>query len=99
VPIRGRVYIGRDQLVQIATDHFRKILGQSMVYCERYLSTMSKEASYSLNEFLSVLRDPSSSRDYNNVKVDQSEINLQNLDQVASTSFPPCMRRLYNEVK
>jgi len=81
-------------------EHFRAILAQSVSYTERSLSGSTQQTeNYSLHEFLQVLRDPSKSRDYNSNKLDSTMINLQNLDQYAQASFPPCMKRLYGKVR
>lgn len=80
-PIRGRVYIEAKDLKAVAVEHFRAILHQSLSYTERSLAGSSTETeNYSLNEFLQVLRDPSKSRDYNSIKLESNQINLQNLD-------------------
>ena len=89
-PLKGKVYVTPKDLKVIATDIYRSGLQLALEEAQKVEITDER-----LLRLFGLLKDPDFDFGYKINPAKNRGINLQNLNQLADTHFPPCMKKLF----
>ena len=92
-PIKGFFYILPCDLCEVVQDIFRSGLQLSVNACQRVLVDDDR-----MIQIFNKLKDPDSDFGYKGPVLNRN-ISLSNIDELAKNHFPPCMKKLYNNLK
>lgn len=88
----GIAYVPHTELVSILTGLFRAQLSKSLLKCARTLPAIADD-----ERIMTILRELTTSYlgdDFSNTKL-EGQVTSEQLPQLSKTSFPPCMRNIY----
>jgi DNA primase large subunit len=92
-PINGYCYIKPSDLSEIVYDIFRSGLSLAISACQKINITDER-----IHNIFTTIKDPDFDFGYK-TPVQNREINLSNIDAISKVHFPPCMKRLYLNLK
>ncbi|KAL2900263.1 putative DNA primase large subunit, partial [Bienertia sinuspersici] len=96
---KGHAYVAMNQVVSLVVTQFRSNLSKALILTNRKWTTIASEREN--NRLAPIVESLSTSYlgpDYSEPK-DFAEISLKDLDQVANSSFPLCMRHLFEKLR
>ena len=88
----GLAYVPHTELVSILTGMFRSHLSRALIKCARSLPAISDDER--VMSILAELTTAYAGDDFSNTKV-EGQVNISQLAGLSKTSFPPCMRHIY----
>ncbi|KAH7306258.1 hypothetical protein KP509_22G004000 [Ceratopteris richardii] len=96
---KGQAYVPSTQLTFLVAGQFRSKLSKALVLTYRkWMSVISEEESDRLAPIVEALSSRYLGPDYSQGKI-KSEVALQDMDDLAKTSFPLCMRHLFFKLR
>ncbi|KAG9445938.1 hypothetical protein H6P81_012066 [Aristolochia fimbriata] len=96
---KGYAYVAMSQIVSLVVTQYRSLLSKALVLTNRkWMSTIQTEEKYRLTPIVESLSTSYLGPDYNQAK-EFTEISLKDIDQVAHSSFPLCMRHLFEKLR
>ncbi|KAL9686577.1 hypothetical protein QQ045_030969 [Rhodiola kirilowii] len=96
---KGNAYVAISQLVSLVVTHFRSHLSKALVLTNRQWTTSIREQEKGrLTPIVEGLSSSYLGPDYSHAQ-NVDEITLKDIDQAAKSSFPLCMRHLYEKLK
>ncbi|XP_043704604.1 probable DNA primase large subunit [Telopea speciosissima] len=97
--VKGYAYVAVNQVVSLVVTHFRSLLSKALVLTNRkWTSTISGQEKDRLTPIVEALSTSYLGPDYSQPK-EFVEISIKDIDQVANTSFPLCMRHLFDKLR
>ena len=88
----GMAYVPHTELVSILTGMFRTQLSKALIKCARSLPAISDDER--IMSILNELTTAYDGDDFSNTKL-EGQVSVAQLPTFAKTSFPPCMRNIY----
>ncbi|KAK1365644.1 DNA primase large subunit [Heracleum sosnowskyi] len=96
---KGHAYVAMNQVVSLVVTQFRSHLSKALVLTNRKWTSMIREKeSDRLTPIVEALATSYLGPDYSQPK-EFAEISLKDIDQVAKSSFPLCMRHLFEKLR
>nr|KAJ0223764.1 hypothetical protein LSAT_V11C200073070 [Lactuca sativa] len=96
---KGYAYVALNQVVSFVIPHFRSHLSKALVLTNRKWTSMIREQEKDrLTPIVEALSTSYLGPDYTQDK-EFGEISLKDIDQVARSSFPLCMRHLFDSLR
>ncbi|KAG9147665.1 hypothetical protein Leryth_015722 [Lithospermum erythrorhizon] len=96
---KGNAYVAMSQVVSLIVTHFRSYLSKALVLTNRkWTSTIREQEKDRLTPIVEALSTSYLGPDYSQPS-DTTEISLKDIDQLAKTSFPLCMRHLFEKLR
>ncbi|CAH9085949.1 unnamed protein product [Cuscuta epithymum] len=96
---KGNAYIAAHQLVSFVINQFRSNLSKALALTNRKWTSMIREQEKDrLTPIVEALSTSYLGPDYNQPQ-ENTEISLKDIDQAAKTSFPLCMRHLFEKLR
>lgn len=96
---KGHAYIAMSQVVSLVVTQFRSLLSKALVLTNRKWTSMIREQEKDrLTPIIESLSSSYLGPDYSQPK-DFTEVSLKDIDQVAKSSFPLCMRHLFEKLR
>nr|GLL33347.1 probable DNA primase large subunit [Ipomoea trifida] len=96
---KGNAYIATHQLVSLVINQFRSNLSKALALTNRKWTSMIREQEKDrLTPIVEALSTSYLGPDYSQPP-EYTEISLKDIDQVAKTSFPLCMRHLFEKLR
>ncbi|KAJ9554578.1 hypothetical protein OSB04_018623, partial [Centaurea solstitialis] len=96
---KGYAYVALNQVVSFVIPHFRSHLSKALVLTNRKWTSMIREQEKDrLTPIVEALSTSYLGPDYSQAK-ELGEMSLKDIDQAARTSFPLCMRHLFDTVR
>ncbi|KAL1808824.1 hypothetical protein ACET3Z_025814 [Daucus carota] len=96
---KGHAYVAMNQVVSLVVTQFRSHLSKALVLTNRKWTSMIREKeSDRLTPIVEALATSYLGPDYSQPK-EFTEISLKDIDQVAKSSFPLCMRHLFEKLR
>ncbi|KAL8121401.1 putative DNA primase large subunit [Apium graveolens] len=96
---KGHAYVAMNQVVSLVVTQFRSHLSKALVLTNRKWTSMIREKeSDRLTPIVEALATSYLGPDYSQPK-QFAEISLKDIDQVAKSSFPLCMRHLFEKLR
>ncbi|WOL14447.1 putative DNA primase large subunit [Canna indica] len=97
--LKGFAYVAMTQVVSLVSTHFRSIVSKALVLTNRkWTSTIRDKEKNRLTPIVEALSTSYLGPDYSQPK-DFSEISLKDIDRLANSSFPLCMRHLFDKLR
>ncbi|KAG6425511.1 hypothetical protein SASPL_115952 [Salvia splendens] len=97
--MKGYAYVARSQVVSLLVTHYRSHLSKALILTNRKWTSMIREQEKDrLTPIVEALSTSYLGPDYSQPK-DFGEISLRDIDQIARSSFPLCMRYLFEKIK
>ncbi|XP_042505784.1 probable DNA primase large subunit [Macadamia integrifolia] len=97
--VKGYAYVAMNQVVSLVVTQFRSLLSKALVLTNRkWTSTISGQEKDRLTPIVEALSTSYLGPDYSQPK-EFVEISIKDIDQVANTSFPLCMRHLFDKLR
>ncbi|XP_047968030.1 probable DNA primase large subunit [Salvia hispanica] len=97
--MKGYAYVARTQVVSLIMTHYRSHLSKALILTNRKWTSMIREQEKDrLTPIVEALSTSYLGPDYSQPK-DFGEISLRDIDQIARSSFPLCMRYLFEKLK
>ncbi|CAI9093184.1 OLC1v1028621C1 [Oldenlandia corymbosa var. corymbosa] len=97
--LKGQAYVAMSQLVSLVVTQFRTLLSKALVLTNRKWTSMIREQEKDrLTPLVESLSSSYLGPDYSQPS-DFAEISLKDIDQVAQSSFPLCMRHLFEKLR
>ncbi|KAF8399988.1 hypothetical protein HHK36_015861 [Tetracentron sinense] len=94
---KGYAYVPMNQVVSLVVTQFRSYLSKALVLTNRkWTSTIREQEKDRLTPIVEALSTSYLGPDYSQPK-EFAEISIKDIDQVANTSFPLCMRHLFEK--
>ncbi|KAL0925589.1 hypothetical protein M5K25_003944 [Dendrobium thyrsiflorum] len=95
--LKGNAYVAMNQVASIVVSHFRSNLSKALVLTNRkWTSTIREQEKDRLTPIVEALGSSYLGPDYSQ-PMEFTDISLKDIDQLANTSFPLCMRHLFNK--
>ncbi|CAK7336135.1 unnamed protein product [Dovyalis caffra] len=96
---KGYAYVALNQVVSLLVTQFRGLLSKALVLTNRkWTSTIREQEKDRLTPIVEALCTSYLGPDYSQPK-EFAEISIKDLDQVAKSSFPLCMRHLFEKLR
>ncbi|KAK3033356.1 hypothetical protein RJ639_034406 [Escallonia herrerae] len=96
---KGHAYVAMNQVVSLVVTQFRSHLSKALVLTNRkWTSIIREQEKDRLTPIVEALSTSYLGPDYSQPK-EYAEISLKDLNQVAKTSFPLCMRHLFEKLR
>ncbi|KNA15433.1 hypothetical protein SOVF_098300 [Spinacia oleracea] len=96
---KGHAYVAMNQVVSLVVTQFRSNLSKALILTNRkWTSMISDKEKNRLTPIVEALSTSYLGPDYSEAK-GFGEISLKDLDRVANSSFPLCMRHLFDKLK
>ncbi|KAF5746420.1 DNA primase large subunit [Tripterygium wilfordii] len=96
---KGYAYVAMNQVVSLVVTQFRSLLSKALVLTNRkWTSTIREEEKDRLAPIVEVLCMSYLGPDYSQPK-EFAEISIKDIDRVAKSSFPLCMRHLFEKLR
>ncbi|CAD5179592.1 unnamed protein product [Musa acuminata subsp. malaccensis] len=98
--LKGFAYVAMNQVVSLVATQFRSNLSKALVLTNsrKWTSTIRDKEKNRLTPIVEALSTGYLGPDYSQPK-EFSEISLKDIDQLASSSFPLCMRHLFDKLR
>ncbi|XP_019704573.1 probable DNA primase large subunit [Elaeis guineensis] len=97
--LKGYAYVAMNQVVSLVVTQFRSNLSKALVLTNRkWTSTIREQEKERLTPIVEALSNSYLGPDYSQPK-EFAEISLKDIDQLASNSFPLCMRHLFEKLR
>ncbi|XP_020591204.1 probable DNA primase large subunit [Phalaenopsis equestris] len=97
--LKGNAYVAMNQVTSIVVSHFRSNLSKALVLTNRkWTSTLREQEKDRLSPIVEALGSCYLGPDYSQ-PMEFTDISLKDIDQLANTSFPLCMRHLFNRLR
>ncbi|PKU79772.1 putative DNA primase large subunit [Dendrobium catenatum] len=97
--LKGNAYVAMNQVASIVVSHFRSNLSKALVLTNRkWTSTIREQEKDRLTPIVEALGSSYLGPDYSQ-PMEFTDISLKDIDQLANTSFPLCMRHLFNRLR
>ncbi|XP_038989302.1 probable DNA primase large subunit [Phoenix dactylifera] len=97
--LKGYAYVAMNQVVSLVVTQFRSNLSKALVLTNRkWTSTIREQEKERLTPIVEALSNSYLGPDYSQPK-EFAEICLKDIDQLASNSFPLCMRHLFGKLR
>ncbi|CAN4087158.1 unnamed protein product [Withania somnifera] len=96
---KGNAYIAMNQVVSLVITQFRSHLSKALVLTNRKWTSMIREQEKDrLAPIIEALSTSYLGPDYSQPR-EHAKISLKDIDQIAKTSFPLCMRHLFEKLR
>ncbi|XVF85308.1 hypothetical protein PTKIN_Ptkin17bG0107200 [Pterospermum kingtungense] len=96
---KGYAYVAMHQVVSLIVTQFRSYLSKALILTNRkWTSTIREQEKDRLAPIVEALSTSYLGPDYSQPK-EFAEISIKDIDQLAKTSFPLCMRHLFEKVR
>ncbi|KAJ3675778.1 hypothetical protein LUZ60_004820 [Juncus effusus] len=96
---KGFAYVPRTQVVSLVCTLFRSNISKALVLSnQKWRASINEQEKDRLTPILEALGDSYLGPDYSQPK-DCAEISLKEINQLASSSFPLCMRHLFSKLR
>ncbi|KAJ4710801.1 DNA primase large subunit [Melia azedarach] len=96
---KGHAYVAMHQVVSLVVTQFRSNLSKALILTNRkWTSTIREQEKDRLTPIVEALCTSYLGPDYSQPK-EFGEISIKDLDQVAKSSFPLCMRHLFDKLR
>lgn len=96
---KGHAYVAMNQVVSLVVTQFRSNLSKALILTNRkWTSIVSDKEKNRLTPIIEALSSSYLGPDYSEPK-ELAELSLKDLDQVANSSFPLCMRHLFEKLR
>ncbi|GLT38860.1 hypothetical protein SLA2020_130780 [Shorea laevis] len=96
---KGYAYVAMNQVVSFVVTQFRSHLSKALILTFRkWTSTIREQEKDRLTPIVETLNTSYLGPDYSQPK-ELEEVSIKDLDQVAKTSFPLCMRHLFEKLR
>ncbi|PRQ38826.1 putative DNA primase large subunit, eukaryotic/archaeal [Rosa chinensis] len=96
---KGHAYIAMSQVVSLVATHFRSHLSKALMLTNRkWTSTIVEQEKNRLTPIVEALSTSYLGPDYSQPK-EFAEISLREIDDIAKSSFPMCMRHLFEKLR
>ncbi|KAK1306266.1 putative DNA primase large subunit [Acorus calamus] len=96
---KGYAYVAMNQVVSLVATQFRSLLSKALVLTNRkWTSTIREEEKDRLTPIVEALSTSYLGPDYSQAK-EFGEVSLKDIDQLANSSFPLCMRHLFEKLR
>lgn len=96
---KGHAYVAMYQVVSLVVTQFRSILSKALILTNRkWTAIISDKEKNRLTPIVEALSTSYLGPDYSEPK-EFAEISLKDIDQVANSSFPLCMRHLFEKLR
>ncbi|KAK8960153.1 putative DNA primase large subunit [Platanthera guangdongensis] len=97
--LKGNAYVAMNQVASIVVSHFRSNLSKALVLTNRkWTSTIKEQEKDRLTPIVEALGSSYLGPDYSQ-PTEFTDISLKDIDQLANSSFPLCMRHLFNKLR
>ncbi|OMO88119.1 DNA primase, large subunit, eukaryotic/archaeal [Corchorus olitorius] len=97
--LKGHAYVAMSQVVSLVVTQFRSHLSKALILTNRkWTSTIRDQEKDRLAPIVEALSSSYLGPDYSQPK-EFGEISLKDIDQIARTSFPLCMRHLFEKLR
>ncbi|KAK8928378.1 putative DNA primase large subunit [Platanthera zijinensis] len=97
--LKGNAYVAMNQVASIVVSHFRSNLSKALVLTNRkWTSTIKEQEKDRLTPIVEALGSSYLGPDYSQ-PTEFTNISLKDIDQLANSSFPLCMRHLFNKLR
>ncbi|PKA57829.1 putative DNA primase large subunit [Apostasia shenzhenica] len=97
--LKGNAYVAMNQAVSIVVSHFRSNLSKALVLTNRkWTSTIREQEKDRLTPIVEALSSSYLGPDYS-LPNEFAAITLKDIDQLANSSFPLCMRHLFYKLR
>ncbi|CAG9312662.1 unnamed protein product [Blepharisma stoltei] len=93
-PIKGFCYVTREHIIDVIADLFRQ--GCDLALKEASKNIITDER---LKSIINRITNPDADNVYENKAPKEKFVTLENLDMMAHNHFPPCMKRLFSNIK
>ncbi|XP_015572159.1 probable DNA primase large subunit isoform X2 [Ricinus communis] len=96
---KGHAYVAPNQVVSLVVTQFRSILSKALTLTNRKWTSMIRELEkHRLTPIVEALSTSYLGPDYSQPK-EFAEISIKDIDMVAKSSFPLCMRHLFEKLR
>ncbi|KAK4275825.1 hypothetical protein QN277_018844 [Acacia crassicarpa] len=96
---QGYAYVGMNQVVSLVATLFRSQLSKALILTNRkWTSTIREQEKHRLTPIVEALCSSYLGPDYSQPR-EYAQISLKDIDQVAKSSFPLCMRHLFEKLR
>ncbi|KAK1258999.1 putative DNA primase large subunit [Acorus gramineus] len=96
---KGYAYVAMNQVVSLVATQFRSLLSKALVLTNRkWTSTIREQEKDRLTPIVEALSTSYLGPDYSQAK-EFGEVSLKDIDQLANSSFPLCMRHLFEKLR
>ncbi|KAK0573255.1 hypothetical protein LWI29_005057 [Acer saccharum] len=96
---KGYAYVAMNQVVSLVVTQFRSILSKALILTSRkWTSTIREQEKDRLTPIVEALCTSYLGPDYSQPK-EFGEISVKDLDQISKSSFPLCMRHLFDKLR
>ncbi|XAR48195.1 hypothetical protein NMG60_11030934 [Bertholletia excelsa] len=97
--LKGYAYVAMNQVVSLIVTQFRSHLSKALVLTNRkWMSTIREREQDRLTPIVEALSTSYLGPDYTQPR-EYAEMSLKDIDQVAKSSFPLCMRHLFEKLR
>uniref|UniRef100_A0A7N0TK98 DNA primase large subunit C-terminal domain-containing protein n=1 Tax=Kalanchoe fedtschenkoi TaxID=63787 RepID=A0A7N0TK98_KALFE len=97
--LKGQAFVAMSQVVSLVVTHFRSHLSKALVLTNRkWTASIKEQEKGRLTPIVEALSSSYLGPDYSEPK-NVDEISLKDIDQAARSSFPLCMRHLYEKLR
>ncbi|XP_020106509.1 probable DNA primase large subunit isoform X1 [Ananas comosus] len=97
--LKGFAYVPMNQVVSLVVTQFRSNISKALVLTNRkWTSTIKEQEKDRLTPIVEALSNSYLGPDYTQPN-ESAEISLKDIDQLASNSFPLCMRHLFDKLR
>uniref|UniRef100_A0A1D1Y442 Putative DNA primase large subunit n=1 Tax=Anthurium amnicola TaxID=1678845 RepID=A0A1D1Y442_9ARAE len=97
--LKGYAYVAMNQVTSLVVTHFRSNLSKALVLTNRkWMATIREQEKDRLTPIVEALSTSYLGADYSQPK-EFAEISLKDIDQLANSSFPLCMRHLFEKLR
>ncbi|KAM1741865.1 hypothetical protein ACFX13_012024 [Malus domestica] len=96
---KGHAYIARNQVVSLVATQFRSLLSKALILTNRkWTTTIAEQEKDRLTPIVEALSSSYLGPDYSEPK-EFGQISLKDIDDAAKSSFPLCMRHLFEKLR
>ncbi|KAG2702771.1 hypothetical protein I3843_06G098700 [Carya illinoinensis] len=96
---KGHAYVARNQVVSLVATQFRSHLSKALILTNRkWISTIREQESDRLAPIVEALCTSYLGPDYSEPR-ELGDISIKEIDQIAQSSFPLCMRHLFEKLR
>ncbi|OWM76226.1 hypothetical protein CDL15_Pgr009872 [Punica granatum] len=96
---KGYAYVAMNQVVSLVVTQFRSHLSKALILTNRkWTSTIREQEKDRLTPIVEALSTSYLGPDYSQPR-ESAEISIKDLDQIAKSSFPLCMRHLFEKLR
>ncbi|KAL8519043.1 hypothetical protein ACS0TY_010114 [Phlomoides rotata] len=97
--LKGYAYVAMNQVLSLLVTQYRSLLSKALVLTNRKWTSMIREQEKDrLTPIVEALSTSYLGPDYSQPK-DHAEISLKDINQIAKSSFPLCMRHLFDKLR